>query len=73
MIYFCLIIRFSVFFQCFLLSILFPVYFYIFHLAKLLLALDTLIVIPVNLLFSNLGSDSSVHYYGAYQLISLLN
>ena len=51
MICFCLIIRFSVFFQCFLLSFLFPMCFYIFHLAKLLLALDTPIVIPVNLIF----------------------
>ena len=74
MICFCLIIRFSVFFQCFLLSFLFPVCFYIFHLAKLLLALDTLIFIPVNWnFFSNLGSDHSFHYCGAYQLISLPN
>ena len=56
MICFCLIIRFSVFFQCFLLSFLFPMCFYIFHAAKLLLALDTPIVInfychpPINLL-----------------------
>ena len=52
MICFCLFIKFLVFFQCFLLSFLFPVCFYIFHLAKLLLALDTLILIPVNLNFS---------------------
>ena len=51
MICFCLIIRFSVFFQCFLLSFLFPMCFYIFHLRKLLLALDTPIAIPVNLIF----------------------
>ena len=48
---FCLIIKFLVFFQCFLISFLFPVCFYIFHLAKLLLALDAFIVIPVNLNF----------------------
>ena len=51
MICFCLINRFSVFFQCFLLSFLFPMCFYIFCWAKLLLALDTLIIIPVNLNF----------------------
>ena len=51
MICFCLIIIFSVFFQCFLLSFLFPVCFYIFHFAKLLLPLDTLITIPVDLNF----------------------
>ena len=51
MICFCLIIRFSVFFQCFLLSFLFPVCFHVFHFAKLLLPLDTLITIPVDLNF----------------------
>ena len=51
MICFRLIIRFSGFFQCFYFLFLFPVCFYIFHLTKLLIALDTLIVIPVNLNF----------------------
>ena len=72
MICFYLIIRFSVFFHCFLLSFLFPVCFYIFHLAKLLLALDTPIVSKLDF-FSNLGSENSPHYYGAYHFISLLN
>ena len=74
MVCFCLIKRFSVFLQYLLHFLLFPVCFYIFHLAKLLLALDTLIVIPVNLNFFLIYVRIIVlHYYGAYQIISLLN
>ena len=48
------------------------VLFHIFHLGKLLLALNRLIVIPVNLNFF-LGSENSPSLFWAYQLISLLN
>ena len=49
-------------------------FFCIFYLAKLLLALDTHIVIPVNLSFFLINVRTIVlYYFGAYQLISLLN
>ena len=71
MICFWLVIRFPRFFQCFLLCFLFPVCFYIFHLAKLLLALDTLIVILVNYLFDVVTFFDNVRialYFGTFEL-----
>ena len=71
MICFWLGIRFPGFFQCFLLCFLFPVCFYIFHLAKLLLALDTLIVILVNYLFDVVTFFDNVRialYFGTFEL-----
>ena len=74
MICFYLIIKFLGFFLCFLLCFLFPVCCYIFHLAKLLVALDTLIAVPVNLNFFLIQAQTiTFHCFGAYQLISLLN
>ena len=53
---------------------MFPVCCYIFHLAKLLVALDTLIAIPVNLnVFLIYAQTITFHCFGAYQHISLLN
>ena len=60
------------FFPMFLTFFVNHVLFYIFHLGKLLLTPNTLIVIPVNLNFF-LISDNSPLLFWAYQFISLLN
>ena len=72
MIYFRLIIRFAGFFQCFF-TLFFAsrVLFYFSHLGKLLLVLDTLIVISLNLNFFLIYARKMIfHFLGAYQLIS---
>ena len=62
---------FPVFFTLFFVP---RVLFHIFHLGKLLLALDTLAVIPVNLNFFLISVRAIVlRFFGSYQLISLLN
>ena len=67
--------RFSGFFPVFFTLFFVPrVLFHIFHLGKLLLALDALAVIPVNLNFFLISVRTIVlRFFGSYQLISLLN